>query len=621
MKAFEKKNVKPSVYVFLFIFLLVVFTNTVAQKTDNALAQHGIKIAAVSPDSSLIIANKLLKPGKNTDAHIKALAYYGIGEGNYYKQLYDSALTAYKQALFFFIKTNDTSYLASTYNNIGLIYFFKADYGKSLDAYLASLALEEKKNNLLGVAKSHQNIGLIYSRWGRREQELEHLLIALNIYKQLKDTNSIANTETNLGVTYVHQDQYEKALEHYQNGLKLFKKINDQSGIASVMLNIGHLYFYKKDFDKSSYYFLNAANRFKKIKNKRGLIHAYSALGKMYSQKKNYKEAIKYFFASEKLNTEMGFKEAQLNNLENLYKLYKTTNDFKNANTILEKIVSLKDTIFDQEKFTKLAEMEKKFNVEKSRQEMLLYKTKNEKQKLLLTGTVVFFIFIIINLSVLIKNNKLKEKHKRLILEQKALRTQMNPHFIFNTLSAIQCMVFDNHSKEATDYLADFSKLIRKVLEYSREEKITLKQEKDLLMEYFNLQNRRFNNKIMFNIIWDQNINEEKTLIPPMLAQPFIENAIEHGQLNEMDDGVITLTYKKENNRLQLSIEDNGIGIQQSLNDHHKKGLAMEITRERINLFNGNAGNAYFVFDTKDLAEENRQGTRITFSIPYEEST
>jgi tetratricopeptide (TPR) repeat protein len=610
-------------YLRMLTFLVFsLFSLFVSGQSDyESKALHGIETASQTPDSSIIAANKILSSVSKSDTHVRALSYYGIGEGYYYKQEYDSALISYKKALRLFIDTRDTSYMASTYNNIGLIYFFKADYGKALDAYLASLALEEKKNNLLGVAKSHQNIGLVYSRWGRHEQELEHLLTALEIYQQLNDTNSIANTEINLGVFYANQKNYPEALDHYNKAYRLFNLLDDKSGKASVLLNTGHLYFYQEDYQKAADYFLKAASIFKKINDKRGLIFVNGALGKLYSQKGNYEKAIKYFFESEKLNKALGFKESRLNNLKNLYDLYNSKGDYKNANGVLEQIMALKDTIFNEEKFAKLAEMEKKFNVEKSRQKMLLYKSKNEKQKLLLTGTVIFFIFIIIILVILIKNNKLKEKHNNLLLEQKVLRTQMNPHFIFNTLSAIQCMVFDNHTKEATDYLADFSKLIRKVLIYSREDRITLKQEKELLQDYFYLQNRRFKNKLKFNIICDENISDDKTLIPPMLAQPFIENAIEHGELEKMDDGRITLTYKKEGNKLKFSIEDNGIGIKKAANDSHKKGLAIDITKERIKLINGKEKDGSGIFESTDLTDENKRGTRITFSIPYEELT
>ena len=608
---------------FLTISYLIIFNPVViAQNKNLTTAQHSIDISSQYPDSTIQITKELIYKSSDSEEQLKGLSFYGLGEGYYYIQEYDSALTAYKNSLNYFITTKDTTMLSSTYNNIGMIHFYKADYGFALDAYLASLNLDKKMHNLLGVAKSHQNIGLIYSNWGMSEQELEHYKIALKIYKQLNDTNSIANLENNLGVTYVQQKNYKKALKHYEKAHGLFKEINDQSGEASALSNIGNVYIYQNDIETAIKCFYSAIKIFRKIDDKRGLTHTYTALGEAYAKKGNKENAIQYFLKSEELNKVLGLKQIQKTNMEFLYQSYKTLGDYKSANRVLEKVIALKDSIFDDEKFTTLAELEKKYNLEKSKKEALIYKAKNEKQRLLLTVTVVFFALIILLLFILMKNNKLKEKQRILVLEQKVLRSQMNPHFIFNTLSAIQCLVIDNKTDEANDYLTEFSKLIRTVLQYSREEKITLKQEKELLQSYFNLQNRRFNNKIKFNIKSEDSISDEKTLIPPMLAQPFIENALEHGQLSDLSDGKITLSFQKKQDKLLFSIEDNGVGINSipaTNNENEHKSIAIDITRERLKLINSGGKGRIVYLKTIDLAEEQKHGTRIEFFIPYEE--
>ncbi len=607
----------------IIIFALFTFSNaSMAQDSKMVAAQHAIDIASQHPDSSIQLSKELILKSSANDQPLKSLSYYGLGEGYYYIQEYDSALTAYKNALGYLITTKDTAMLSSTYNNIGLIHFYKADYGLALDAYLASLNLDKKTNNMLGVAKSHQNISLIYSNWGRTEQELEHFKIALEIYKQLNDTNSIANLENNLGVTYVKQKDYEDALKHYEKAYQLFKKVNDKSGEGSALSNIGNVYIYQNNTETAIKCFYRAIKILRSANNKRALTHTYTALGEAFAKKGDKEKAVQYFLKSETLNKALGLKQIQKTNLENLYQSYKSLGDYKNANRVLEKVVALKDSIFDEEKFAILAELEKKYNLQKSKKEALLYKAQNEKQKISFTGTIVFFLLIIFVLIILIKNNKLKENQRVLALEQKVLRSQMNPHFIFNTLSAIQCLIFDNKTQEASEYLTELSKLIRKVLIYSREEKITLKQEKELLHSYFNLQNRRFNNKIKFSIIGDKELSDEKTLIPPMLSQPFIENALEHGQLSDIDNGEITLTFQKRQDKLIFSIEDNGVGINSSptiKNGDEHKSIAIDITRERLKLINSGEEGHVVDLRTIDLTEEDKHGTRIEFFIPYEE--
>ncbi len=606
--------------ILIFLFNISSFS-LFSQKGNLSIANHAIDIAPEFPDSSILISKKLLSTVTEDNDHLKGLAYYGLGEGYYYNQEYDSALIAYKNALRYFIVINDTARLASMYNNIGLLHFYKADYGLALDAYLTSLSLEKKRNNKLGIAKSHQNIGLIYGNWGRNEQELEHFKIALDIYKQMNDTNSIANMENNVGITYVRQDNYKEGLKHYNKALHYFTKLNDLSGKASALSNIGNAYLYLGNPDLAMKYIGQAISIFKKIDHKRGLIHAYSSMGEAYAKKGNKKKAIEYYLKSEDINKSLGFKQAQVNNLEYLYKSYKDIGDYKNATRVLESVMALKDSIFDEEKFTTLADLEKKYNLQKSRQEAMLYKAKNEKQRLVLFIAIGSFLFIIIMLVILYKNRTLIERQKRLIMEQRSLRSQMNPHFIFNTLSAIQCMVLDNKPGEASDYLTDFTKLIRKVLQYSREDRITLKQEKELLQEYFDLQNIRFNKKIKFNIITGENISDDKTMIPPMLAQPFIENALEHGQLANFEDGMINLSYIKKDDKLVLSIEDNGIGINSTLNvedNNDYKSMAFKITRERLILLNYEKNSNPTDLKITDLSKENKRGTKVEFSIPFE---
>ena len=618
MLSFHDHNLKKVIFIF---FLWITSLSLFSQNGYLYRANKAIDLAPASPDSTLMLCRSILSDEDLIDDHIKGLAYYGLGEGYYYKQEYDSALTVYKRSLKYFININDTAKLAATYNNIGLLHFFKADYGPALDAYLTSLSLEKKRNNKLGIAKSHQNIGLIYGNWGRYDQELEHSKIALEIYDELKDSASIANMENNIGITYVRQNKFKEALDHYNKALHYFTKINDLSGKASALSNIGNDYLYMNNTGLAIKYISQAIDIFKTINNKRGLIHAYSAMGEAYAKKGNKKKAIKYYLKSEEINKSLGFKQAQKNNLEYLYKSYKDIGDFKNANRVLETVMALKDSIFDEEQFATLADLEKKYNLEKSEQEAMLYKEKSNKQRSLLYISIVTFVLIIVIVVILYKNKTLKEKQRRLIIEQRSLRAQMNPHFIFNTLSAIQCMVLDNKPDEASAYLTDLTHLIRKVLQYSREDKITLKQEKELLEQYFNLQNKRFNHKIKFNINCDSDISEDKTLIPPMLAQPFIENALEHGRLDEFDDGRITLSFKKTDGKLILSIEDNGVGInsaKETEHDKNYKSMAFEITQERLDLLNYEEKNTDTKLKITDLSKKDKRGTRIEFSIPFE---
>jgi len=198
----------------------------------------------------------------------------------------------------------------------------------------------------------------------------------------------------------------------------------------------------------------------------------------------------------------------------------------------------------------------------------------------------------------------------------------MNPHFIFNALIAIQNYILKNKKFEASDYLAQFASLMRSILEGSRDDFSTLKDEIDLLNYYISLQQLRFDNSFQFELEVDEKIDTNALQIPPMLIQPFIENAIEHGLRKIVaDEKILSVKYILDETSLNILIEDNGIGIEKSQGDKSEnkhRSFAMEITNERLT----NITKIYkekidiVVQDLSIFENINRRGTQIKFVIP-----
>ena len=212
-----------------------------------------------------------------------------------------------------------------------------------------------------------------------------------------------------------------------------------------------------------------------------------------------------------------------------------------------------------------------------------------------------------------------------------ALRGQMNPHFIFNSLNSIQHFITIRNREEALNYLSKFSKLIRKILENSRENTVTISNEMQLLELYIQLEQLRFNHRFDYHIAIDEKIDVENTEIPPLLIQPYIENAILHGLINKAGKGDLWLSLERNNGLLICKIEDNGIGraraqeIEQRKVSRHKS-LGIKVTEERISeLFALLDYNMEVVvedlFETEKSLVEPQQpaGTRVTISIPLKE--
>ena len=214
-----------------------------------------------------------------------------------------------------------------------------------------------------------------------------------------------------------------------------------------------------------------------------------------------------------------------------------------------------------------------------------------------------------------------------------ALRSQMNPHFIFNSLNSIQHFITTHEKEEALRYLSKFSKLIRKILENSRQNTVSVSNELELLQLYIQLEQLRFSNKFDYHIAVDEKIDLENTEIPPLLIQPYIENAIQHGLINKNSKGDLWLSLERNNGLLICKIEDNGIGRDKALQIEQKKvsrhvALGIKVTNERISTLSDLLDYKIEVviedlYKSQQYAEEALQdvGTRVTISIPVKEET
>lgn len=225
--------------------------------------------------------------------------------------------------------------------------------------------------------------------------------------------------------------------------------------------------------------------------------------------------------------------------------------------------------------------------------------------------------------------SSLTEKFERQIaeIEMTALRAQMNPHFIFNALNSIKLYVVSNEPKTAALYLTKFSKLIRSILNNSKSKLVSIEDELTALELYIQMEQFRFNFKFDYEINVDEDVDQEFTEIPPMLLQPYVENAIWHGLMHKHDGkGELCIHIKVKEGNLEFIIEDNGIGRKKSMTLKSKtktkhQSIGMQITADRLEMANrlyGTAGKLS-VIDKEDEKGKSL-GTKVVFFLPYEEN-
>ena len=221
------------------------------------------------------------------------------------------------------------------------------------------------------------------------------------------------------------------------------------------------------------------------------------------------------------------------------------------------------------------------------------------------------------------KQRSLKNEKKILSLKQDALRSQMNPHFMFNALNSIKLYIIENNQKKATSYLNKFSKLMRKILEASAIQETTLAEELETMKLYMSIENIRFSNEIDFTVKTDSILNLETIKIPPLVLQPFLENSLWHGLSSKKEGKKMTILINKiSSNYIQIDISDNGIGRKASAKikaekSINRKSIGINLSLDRLTNFTKNLKNPYTI-TYQDLEDENRNalGTRVVLKFP-----
>ncbi len=231
---------------------------------------------------------------------------------------------------------------------------------------------------------------------------------------------------------------------------------------------------------------------------------------------------------------------------------------------------------------------------------------------LITTGIIVFAFFGLLIGGIM---TWLKKKNKKKIQEEQrekemakirlsAVRSQLNPHFMFNALAGIQSLMNQNKTEDANHYLGQFARLTRNIVK--DQEMLSLTEEKALLQDYLEMEQLRFG--FVFQINIDEGLEAENVEIPAMLLQPFVENSIKHGIIDKKSEGRITISFFEQNQDLILKIEDNGEGFDTSLN---YEGLGLELSKKRISLLNTIYQETPILLDMNSGTE----GTTITVTL------
>lgn len=545
-------------------------------------------------------------------------------------------------------------YKANSLTTLANIAFEANDLDESIKINLECAKIYEKLNypSLLSVSLS--NAGAIFTLLGKYDDAIRYLLKSINLESEslMNDPDnvdlqiSVAEGYINLGGVCAKTNRVDSSINYFEQALSLYSKSDNLDGIASSYNGLVNGYRFKKQFDKALDYAKNALLMFKKINSPKEVSYSYVCFSDIYLDMKNYPKALQYADSVENLCKEIKFFDNLLYTYETKTLIYEGMNDLKNQIRYLKKYNNLKDSLQSVNNNLQIEELKTQYETERKEREIVALSKDNEIKGLqvekdaatktrlmviILSITVVVFllIWLAVSLSKTIKERKaayikLQEKNIEIqkqgeqLSEQSKLiskyQSQMNPHFIFNALNSIQGSVLNDNKDKTIDRLQLLSQLMRQTLNNSENDHITLETEVKYLNTYVDFEKQKFVNGLIFEVSYPK--DHEDILIPPMMIQPFIENAIKHACLQSIKNACIVLAISIENNLLKIFIKDNGVGFDANDVSFLKNSHALKIIQSRLQLLfmtENKSNQINFEIKSKPLLEN---GTEIKFYLP-----
>lgn len=506
------------------------------------------------------------------------------------------------------------------------------------------------------------NKGMILRKINRSKEAFDCYFLALKHYEQKNDRSGIAQVNTAIGLSHQELNETPKAIRYYEKSAAYYAGIKSPSSsdLYDQMILLGNLAVAYKDEnrpEKARKLFYQAIALAEKLGNTDNIGAGWRGLADMDLTDKNYEEAIKKYQKGllvsqgpeQRAYLQMGLWEAyfKTNRIDqakkyllecqanaelvneprllsnvygDLYLTYKALKNYKMALEMFEKHKKMKESLGMESAKNELKQQQLKYAFEKRE---LNYKLATQKKN----ATKNIWLIVLSGALLLIvsggyfyyRNSRQKQSIaalERNQIKQKLLITQMNPHFIFNSVQNIRNLIANHQNGDAVKYLDQFSVLTRQILENSNENYISLAEEVDMIQNYLAIQQLLYNHKFDFKVTVEENVDQESTFLPPMLTQPFIENAIKHGLSNKSENGFIDIHFYLNSEKLFFEVTDNGKGFDTSQTVSNHKSLAMTITKERLVSYTKSQD---FVVETQNIKDqhENVVGAKVSFEIPY----
>lgn len=583
---------------------------------DSAKKVGDFRLAIQLYESAITPQNALDSPAETGKClHHCGRVYEALGD-------FDVAFDYYNRARVLYERSEDYEGIAGILNNMGYYHQIQANNDQALALYLQSLAISREHGLKKSEAINLSSLGsLHFQALGDDEKGIAYLDSSVTVSLEIDYVEGISIAYNEIAMMKGMGGDLNAAVEYYKKSYYAGLPMNDlQSNLISYN-NIGSVMVELQQYDSAEFYLGKGLKLARELGAKDDMRMGYRILAHSKYQQKKYQDA------------------------------------YENMVTYSQ----YSDTVFNQEKFASIRELQVKYEADLKDREITLLKQTQTIENLqneqaaaqsaqrirILAGTLVI-IGLLFSLAVVLflryrsrqraetLATELNTAHQLRVADQeiheleiKAVKAQLNPHFMFNALNSIQEYILLNDKKAAVMHLGNFSELMRKVLRHSEDPWISLSDELGMLTNYLNLEGLRFGDAFEFDLQHSCKVDPDDILVPSLFIQPLVENALKHGLEPKSGQKSIHIHVKDQGATLHITVEDNGIGRQAAAKRSANSvgsGMSFGLTsiRKRLDRLNSpDSPSATFTADStltiEDLADQDGHatGTRITITLPF----
>ena len=483
------------------------------------------------------------------------------------------------------------------------------------------LPLIDQANALKDTHRSHraiQNMANLYSALKEYRKALSMEKTLITIADRMENADLRVLDRCNLGSSYVNLREYDSARICFNEALTLAKQLEITNRLPLILYNMSSLE-YREDQYAIAIDLLEEAITSAQVNDKPIILtRSRYLLALCFLEQNKLSQVGDQIALGIEEAKRFGSKQDRAYLLELRSEVFNRQGNYTGAITDLQSLRLLEDSIMNEERIETIEELRTQYETEKKEQQIASLeqdKTISDlqirQQKALIIGGGVLTIILALIGFIVYRNRTLRLSQQRLLIEQRLLRSQMNPHFLFNALGAIHSYLFKGEKRDAAEYLSLFGELTREILDQSSREWITLKKELETLERYIAIQKLRFPN-VSHSVDVAQGLDCENMLLPPMLLQPFVENAFEHG-LKGKEEGTLRLRIcTSDRDQIVFEIADDGKGLSSASGDHQSK--AISITRDRLKLLYGQER-----YQLRVTNQKNNTGVLVSIALPIKE--